>query len=44
MIAVSATHLVGLYVADEQRPALAALAARRPIDVIHGSIYLYAYP
>ena len=43
VIAVSATHLVGLNVTPAQEPFLAALARRRPREVLHGSIYLYDY-
>ena len=43
VLAISATHLVGLYTDPAQRAFLAAVADRPPIDVIHGSIYLFAY-
>ena len=41
VIAVSATHLRGLYVDAGQLPLLTALAARPPRAVLHGTIYLY---
>ena len=43
MLAISATHLVGLNVAPAQEPFLADLARRRPREVLHGTIYLYDY-
>ncbi len=44
VLAVSVTHLQGLYVDPAQRPLLAQLAAQEPIDVLHGTIRLYAWP
>jgi hypothetical protein len=44
VLAVSATYLQGLYVADEQRPFFDALRHRTPIDVLGGSIYLFDNP
>ncbi len=43
VLAVSATHLVGLYVDAEQRRFFAGLVHRPPREVLHGSIYLYDY-
>jgi hypothetical protein len=43
VIAVSATHLAGLYVGADQRRFLARLVQRPPREVLHGTIYLYDY-
>ena len=43
VLAVSATHLVGLNVTPEQRRFLVPLLNRRPREVLHGTIYLYDY-
>ncbi len=43
VIAVSATHLQGLYIPPEFRPLYAQIRARKPIEVIGGSIYIYHY-
>jgi 4-amino-4-deoxy-L-arabinose transferase-like glycosyltransferase len=45
VIAVSATTLQGVYLPDDLRPFYAHLREQeRPIDVLGGTIYLYAYP
>ena len=43
VLAVSATHLQGLYVDPDQRPLLGRLARTEPRAVLHGTIYLYDY-
>jgi hypothetical protein len=43
VLAVSATHLLGMNIDPAQRPFLAALSRRPPREVLHGSIYLYDY-
>jgi hypothetical protein len=44
VVAVSATHLQGLYVANDLKPFYEKLRQQSPIDVIGGSIYLYNWP
>jgi hypothetical protein len=44
VIAVSATKLQGLYVYDNVRDFYAALRARPPREILHGTIYLYDWP
>jgi hypothetical protein len=43
VLAVSATHLQGLYVDGDQVPLLDRLAVERPREVLHGTIYLFDY-
>ena len=42
VLAVSATHLRGLYADPAQQPFYADLVRRPPMRVLHGTIYLYA--
>ena len=44
VLAVSVTHLQGMYLDPAQRPLAARLAAQQPFDVLHGSIYLFRWP
>jgi hypothetical protein len=44
VIAISATHVVGVYCSAEQRRFLATLLARPPRETLHGTIYLFDYP
>jgi 4-amino-4-deoxy-L-arabinose transferase-like glycosyltransferase len=44
VLAISATHLQGIYTTDEMRDAYAPLRNVEPIDVLGGSIYLYRWP
>jgi hypothetical protein len=44
VVAVSVTHLQGMYVDAAQRPLLSRLAAATPVEVLHGTIRLYDWP
>jgi hypothetical protein len=41
VVAISATHLQGLYLEPEMQPLLALLRARRPVATIGHSIFVY---
>ena len=44
VIAISATHLQGIYHDSDIRKAYGTLKSKRPIDVLGGTIYLYEWP
>ena len=44
IIAISATHLQGIYLDDAERRAYSWMQHAQPINVIGGSIYLFDYP